>query len=547
MKKFIDQLLLFCGVAFLISITVYAISSRNENEMKAPEIIVEEIKRAQNTTMFIMALQVLVIVALVCVLFTLVLRVVVSAKTRMIDSRRAVDGLFPYEPVRHNAGVTVINPNTVRGHITVQKDGTVISGDTDSEIVMSSHRTQQIAAMSSLKVTAPLAKYLAGNYDRPVAQQRVAAAPAVEQPATPVAPQIERIDGLGSILANCSPRSFLLGQSDTGEIARWDLDKGIHLGIVGASGCGKTSSVGFCVVVQAIHAGHDVRILDPKGGADWRVFQRHAQWMETDHELIVDQFGAIVQEHERRQRLTADHQAQDVMSLPNPPRPIIVVIEEYGNMYRHMMLRNKSAAQEFDLQMSALMSVARSSDIHIVVIDQFLDQWTRLMVLGMKSKVIFKLGENQGQVVGNYHAQNLPDQGVFIYRGKTYNAWHARKPTERWLRDNEIIAPYTVHAQAQQSSVSVEPTVAQQSSVSNTTTVAPTTPTSKDGWYEWTLENYLPDHPELLTTNSNGNGVGIADLARAMAELAGNTPANMKSNASEVAARIRESGWSVSR
>ena len=541
MKKFIDQLLLFCGVAFLISIVVYVISSRNENEIKAPEIIAEEIKRAQNTTMFIMALQVLVVVALVCVLFVFVLRVVVSARTRIVENRRAVDGLFPYEPVRHKHGVTLINPNTVKGYVTVQRDGTVIGGDTDSEIVMSAHRTQQIAAMGSLKVTAPLAKYLAGNYDRPVVQHVVAAAPAIE--VAPVAPQIEKIEGLSDILRTYTPRSLLLGQSSTGEIARWDLDKGIHLGIVGASGCGKTSSVGFCVVVQAIHAGHDVRILDPKGGSDWRVFQRHAQWQETNHELIVDQFGAIVQEHERRQRLAADHEAQDVMSVPNPPRPIILVIEEYGNMYRHMVARDKAAAQEFDLQMSELMSVARSSDIHIVVIDQFLDQWTRLMVLGMKSKVIFKLGENQGQVVGNYHAQNLPDQGVFIYRGQQYNAWHARKPTEKWLRDNAISAPYTVHPKAQPE-VAVE-NEAQQVDAPVTVTVAPSAPTSKAGWYEWTLEKYLPTHPELLTTDANGNGVGIANLARAMAKLAGNAPANMKSNASEVAAKIRESGWST--
>lgn len=544
MKKFIDQLLLFCGMAFLISITVYIISSRNENEMKAPEIVAEEIKRAQNTTMFIMALQVLVILALVSVLFVLVLRVVVSARTRIVESRRAVDGLFPYETVRHSRGVTVVNTNTLQGYVTIGKDGNVIGGDTDSEIVMSSHRTQQIAAMSSLKVTAPLAKYLAGGYDKPVAQQQVVAAPAVS-PVVSEAPQIERIKGLDGILTNYTPRSLLLGQSDTGEIARWDLDKGIHLGIVGASGCGKTSSVGFCVVVQAIHAGHDVHILDPKGGADWRMFQKHTQWQPTDHNLIVDQFGAIVQEHERRQKLAAEHEVADVMSLPNPPRPVIVVIEEYGNMYRHMAILNKGAADKFDVQMSQLMSVSRSSDIHIVVIDQFLDQWTRLMVLGMKSKVIFKLGENQGQVVGNYHAQNLPDQGVFIYRGQQYNAWHARKATDRWLRENTISAPYVVHPKPEAQDVVVDDAVAQQQTPA--TAVAASAPTSKAGWYEWTLEHYLPQHPELLTVDANGNGVGIASLSRAMAELSGNTPANMKSNASEVAARIRENGWSVKR
>ena len=34
---------------------------------------------------------------------------------------------------------------------------------------------------------------------------------------------------------------------------------------------------------------------------------------------------------------------------------------------------------------------------------------------------------------------------------------------------------------------------------------------TEDGWLEWTVSNHLPDHPELLTLDAQGRGVGIGD------------------------------------
>jgi hypothetical protein len=68
-------------------------------------------------------------------------------------------------------------------------------------------------------------------------------------------------------------------------------------------------------------------------------------------------------------------------------------------------------------------------------------------------------------------------------------------------------------------------------------------PTTVDGWYEWTLSVYLPDHPEILSVDARGNGVGITALAEAMARHGRGDASQyeaMKGTASEVAKRLRK-------
>jgi hypothetical protein len=64
-------------------------------------------------------------------------------------------------------------------------------------------------------------------------------------------------------------------------------------------------------------------------------------------------------------------------------------------------------------------------------------------------------------------------------------------------------------------------------------------PTTVEGWYEWTLDNYLPAHLELLQTDDRGRGIGVKALAEAMATECGKDVDAMKGTASEVAKRLR--------
>ncbi len=66
-----------------------------------------------------------------------------------------------------------------------------------------------------------------------------------------------------------------------------------------------------------------------------------------------------------------------------------------------------------------------------------------------------------------------------------------------------------------------------------------TAPATVDGWYEWTLDNYLPQHFELFETDKRGRGMGVQALAETMAALNGKSVSAMGGTASEVAKRIR--------
>lgn len=66
---------------------------------------------------------------------------------------------------------------------------------------------------------------------------------------------------------------------------------------------------------------------------------------------------------------------------------------------------------------------------------------------------------------------------------------------------------------------------------------------STQEWYQWTFDHYLPTHPELLQTDSHGKGIGIRQLAEAMAVISRGDSgkfAAMKGVAFKVAKRIRE-------
>ena len=68
----------------------------------------------------------------------------------------------------------------------------------------------------------------------------------------------------------------------------------------------------------------------------------------------------------------------------------------------------------------------------------------------------------------------------------------------------------------------------------------PGSPATVNDWHKWTLDNYLPAHPELLQLDTRGRGMGIKALSEAMATENGKDAEAMKGTASEVAKRLRE-------
>ena len=78
---------------------------------------------------------------------------------------------------------------------------------------------------------------------------------------------------LSDALNRSTTEQLILGQADNGSVCAVNLRSSVHIGIYGASGCGKTESTGFQLALAAIKTGYQTVILDGKGGMDWSSFR----------------------------------------------------------------------------------------------------------------------------------------------------------------------------------------------------------------------------------------------------------------------------------
>lgn len=336
--------------------------------------------------------------------------------------------------------------------------------------------------------------------------------PPVERPAPPPI-------ALPDALRESTPTRWIIGQSpDNRALATLNLRSSVHAGIIGATGTGKTASLGFLVVAHAIRSGYHVVILDPKGGADWRAWQRHAEWHAADYGTFADQVRGVEAEHERRYAAVQRAEASDVMTLANPPRPVLVVIEEYGDLISQLRQAKASDATKVDVMLDRLLRLSRMTDIHLLMIDQYPEHWSNQVMAGTKAKAVFQLGPNQGAKVSEYHADKLPDVGRYLLKGKEYNAWHAAPDLAGILRG----LPPRQGADVVGVAYSVREGGGGQGTGVEERAEPPRTPPANqpdelaNKWDDVTAA-FFTQRPDLLT----GPARGVVDLARAMAEKDG--------------------------
>lgn len=221
-------------------------------------------------------------------------------------------------------------------------------------------------------------------------------------------------------------QAWVVGQSPTtGEIISFNPALHAHAGIIGSTGTGKTTSVGFLLVAQALRHGCHVVILDPEGGQDWRQFSRVAEWHEVDRETFPAQVESVYREFDRR---TDGNYAQ---------QRVVVVLEEYGDIIAQLRMVDRAQANSVDAMLDMILRRGRKRNISLVFIDQYPEHWSPQVNGGTKFKTVFQLGPNQGAKVQEYHAAQLSPRGAFLVRNHEYRTW----PAERMLPDLLRSAP----------------------------------------------------------------------------------------------------------
>jgi hypothetical protein len=242
---------------------------------------------------------------------------------------------------------------------------------------------------------------------------------------------------LSSALNRSAVDNLILGATDTNQPCGINLRNAVHLAIVGASGCGKTASSGYQLALSALKTGYRTLILDPKEGMDWKVFNRAAEWHPTDPTLIEDQLHAVYTEYERRMDIAAKHSVRHIADLNQPAElpPILLIMEEYGDLCRELLrLRQTATIERMDSWIDTIASKGRAADVHIAFIDQYPDQWSPQILMATKAKIVYQVGPGQGNKIGEWHAERLPDNGRFLHRQTEYNAWHVAPHLPTLLR-----------------------------------------------------------------------------------------------------------------
>lgn len=336
---------------------------------------------------------------------------------------------------RHNPNMSVAPDTyaTLNGSMRIEAATDGLSAEQQLQYARDSWSVQRTAAAAHAMARPNVAmmKAAAGVYDWQAERER-ARAEAIAQRTQPAqiadAGPVEQELTPGQALERSQAGVVYIGQQDTGRraLAAWDTNGASTLGIFGANGTGKTSSVATMVTLAMVRWGWRLWVLDGKDSGDWDEFGGHAEVVPVAQHNIEDAMQAIWEEYQRRETVMSEYRARDYRHLPPDVQAEFprwgVVFEEFGAT--RLSLRSKTRAQ-LDKFLSVLCQKARYTGWHGVFIDQRPSDYTDEMKGNLKSVACFKLLMNQGHAVNAYHAGQLADVGEFEMDGGRYWAFHA--------------------------------------------------------------------------------------------------------------------------
>lgn len=332
---------------------------------------------------------------------------------------------------------------------------------------------------------------------------------------------------LSQAFQKSTDKNWIVGRSNNGDAAMFDIEQHVHAAVLGATGTGKSAGVGMMLAGHALKNGHRLIVLDGKGGDDWSVFAKVSEYHFADSE----NFPAFCEQlfNEYRNRCVngfAEHMS--------------IVIEEYGDLNYTMGKKQRAIAN------GALMTIirkGRSVGMHLIFIDQYPDRWEPQILQNTKAKFVYRLDD--GTIVKEYHAHKLADRGEFFFRGVKYNSFHCAphggkivemsrskrvppllsEPVES--DDEQDIAPESRRIEIR----TIEPVATAQSAA----TVQPSD-------IQKVVIDYVNEHPSLRTTPPQ-RGAGELDKIAERIKAAFGEGAGSRSYISETLKLIREGAF----
>lgn len=346
---------------------------------------------------------------------------------RLTGQRR----ILAHDPNR-SGGATLSIHAARDGQITAH--GAQVESSDQAAIIKSALNVQKVQAGYRRGPTVAEIKGELGYYDRTprpaIITEQPKALPAPVQPLLTLSEAIRQAGSAGDIP---------LGQQPDGErkLAIWRPRQSYHMSILGSSGNGKTSSVGYTIAICAIHQGWRVVILDPEEEQQWRLLSPWAEWTHADEDSVTGHILAVHTEYERRgEFMTANRYAaySEIPSYHNQRR-VLMIVEEYGDL--RSKAEKAGTLAEFDDALAQLARRGGKRGFHLLLLDQHYKAtdsapaWPETVARNVH-RLSFHQAARDSSLVG---VNEMPDlePGQFGYRSARYEAWEARSQVDRLL------------------------------------------------------------------------------------------------------------------
>jgi len=259
---------------------------------------------------------------------------------------------------------------------------------------------------------------------------------------------------LKEAIAQSTERSWVMGQESaiqgdgkykpTGKLLTFDYRTN-HIAIVGATGSGKTESTAELLVYYARRFNLHVIVLDGKNGLDWQRFDGAIEWHSATLDSIEHLLDGLTNVFQRRWDAMREAEVNKVYDLPGkPPRPVLVIFEEFGYLWS-LIKQNKKLAAKLGKQVDDLFRLGRAAGIVMCLMDQAPEDWSSQMRNNAKFVICYKLNSGAGATFNEYYAGKLPTAGVFTQANVFYDAWwfdnemdlkrHCARQTKRYIPD----------------------------------------------------------------------------------------------------------------
>jgi len=380
--------------------------------------------------------------------------------TRQEAKNRMVDGSFATKTIQHNGRTIVLDPNKSQfGFIAYDRetreiatDAAVTGPERQLEYANNVQRTRTMAAKAP-DGRKPSRNELLDNagYFENKARTEDAKAQLVERRLLARTPAQDAGEAMPidfqpltvqDALAQSTPDSWVLGQNqETGELFTLNIREVVHLGIVGATGTGKTMYVALLMMINAIRSKWRVIILDGKGGADWSKFGQYVEYYALDYTNVGAMLKQITDEYNQRQAKLNAAQANSVWELTPTPRPTMVMVDEFGAVMDSLKVASPAEHKKVSLDLGNLLRLSRSTGISMVFCDQDPSKWPSAMRANLPVNICFRLGGMKGNSVSEFNLHELDRVAHFQVNGERFHALPTYRVIDAMLPSIEYKKP----------------------------------------------------------------------------------------------------------